>query len=271
MIDAKRKAMIFLTIAFILAVVTAGLVLNEIRQMQMALGERIYVAIARDDIPSYTEVTSDMVEWVQIPNTDKFSSYITAPQELDNSVLIVKVGKGELITKSIVRSKMDIPVDHRVVWLNVTKNVVIDQEIAENDLVDIVVFYQDLGTKTVLSKRLFANVPIVQRQDGENGIALKASMSLQDAENYIYLQNTASQIRILRVNQIQRSEHLNQTPTQEMEQHEEDQTQEPEQPRPQQPQQAPPQQEQKTTPQNQANTATQNAGNGQQPPVSKQP
>jgi|GEM_PF-3024665 len=270
MIDAKRKAMIFLTIAFILAVLTGALVLNEIKQMQMALGERIYVAIAKDEIPSYTEVTSDMVEWVQIPNTDKFSSYITSPQELDNSVLIVKVGKGELITKSIVRSKMDIPVDHRVVWLNVTENVIIDQEIVENDMVDIIAFYQDPRNETATTQRIFSNVPVVQRLDTERGPALKVSLSIDDAQKYIHIQNTATQIRILRVNQVQKSVHL-QVPNGEEDGTEKQVEQEiPEQEKkPVQPP-APAQQQQAPAQQTQPSAGQPPAGNSQQAAPKKQ-
>lgn len=203
MMDAKRKAFVFLALAFLLAIVSAGLILNEIRNAQMALGETIRVAVAKTDIPAYSAMSPEWVEWVEIPRNKKLSSFIESTEELKQSVLIVNVKEGDLLTKNMLRSRVDIPADHRVVWLNVTKNVVIDQDVMEGDLVDIIAAYQDKGVLT--TKRVLTAIPVVQRQqldkDGEK-LAIKVSLNVEQAEQLIHLQNTAQQIRALRVNQI---------------------------------------------------------------------
>jgi Flp pilus assembly protein CpaB len=205
MINAKRKAFIFLSLAFILAVLTSGLVLNEIREAKRALGETVKVAIASKDIPNYTAITKEMVDWIQIPKSSELSSFVTDLSDLEKSVLVVSVKEGDLLTKNMLRDRVQIPADHRVVWLNVSKNVILDQEVAENDLVDIIATYEPDGK--LETKRVLEQIPVIQvrtyeKEKKELG-AIKVSIDVEQAEKLIHLQNTAQQIRVLRVSQIQ--------------------------------------------------------------------
>ncbi|SFE74165.1 Flp pilus assembly protein CpaB [Alteribacillus iranensis] len=206
MLDAKRKAMIFLAAAFIFAVLATALILNEIRNAQASIGETIKVAVADEDIPTYTELKEDMVSWEEVPASSSISSYVREASELEGSISIVPVKKGDLLTKNIVRSSLEIPQDHRVVWLNATDNVVMDQAIAEGDQVDIVVTYSSSSSDT-RTRRLFKSVDVVQRAEPEEEedipASLNVSLPIEDAEDLIHYQNTADQIRVLLVNQVQ--------------------------------------------------------------------
>lgn len=73
MIDSKRKAFIFLTLAFILAIVTAFIVVNEIQNAQRALSETTPVPVAAEDIPTYSEITEDMIDWIDVPSSEGFA------------------------------------------------------------------------------------------------------------------------------------------------------------------------------------------------------
>jgi Flp pilus assembly protein CpaB len=216
MIDAKRKAFIFLTLAFLLAVAAAGFIINQIQMAQESLGETVRVAAASNDIASYTEIGDDDIKWVEMPKTAQLDSFIKKTDDIDGSIAIVKVKEGDLITKSIVRKKIDIPADHRVVWLNPGENVIIDQGVAEGDLVDIISVIEN-KEKGILTNQLLKNVKVVQiekSKDPEEPPKIKVSLSVADAERLIYSQNAALQIRVLRVNQVTEEARKDQTPPQ---------------------------------------------------------
>ncbi|SDH74659.1 Flp pilus assembly protein CpaB [Alteribacillus persepolensis] len=206
MLDAKRKAMIFLAAAFILAVLATALILNEMRNVQASLGETIEVAVADENIPTYTEINEEMISWEEVPASTEISSYVRESSELEGSISIVPVQQGDLMTKNILRSSVDVPDDHRVVWLNATNNVVMDQAVAEGDQVDIIVSYSSSNADQ-RTRRLFTSVDVVQRTESEEEedipASIKVSLPIDEAEDLIHYQNTADQIRVLLVNQVQ--------------------------------------------------------------------
>ncbi|MEK5071573.1 hypothetical protein [Sporosarcina sp. FSL K6-1508] len=200
MIDSKRKAIIFLTISFVLAVVTAGVVLVQISQAQERLGEMVEVASVTKDVASYSEIDMNTIEWVKFPKNNASSFFITDKKELEEVITIVNLDSGDLLTKNLVRKRLDIPVNERVVWLNATEIVLIDQQVTEGDLVDVIVSRE--VEKSVETKRLLSNIKVVQIEKGlEGSEGIKISLPLEQAEQLIHYQNFAKQIRVLRVNQ----------------------------------------------------------------------
>lgn len=203
MIDAKRKAIIFLTISFLLAVVTAGFIIVQINDAQKKLGSTIKVAAASKDIKSYHEIDESDVSWVELPATSAHESFITDvdKEDLEEAIAVVNLKEGELLTDSLVRQKLDIPSDERVVWLNATEIVLMDQEVTVGDLVDIVIVSKNAEDK-LETKRTLESVPVVQVEEQDEGAPrVKVALSIKDAEDVIYYQNAAVQIRVLRVNQ----------------------------------------------------------------------
>ncbi|MDQ0337880.1 pilus assembly protein CpaB [Caldalkalibacillus uzonensis] len=228
MIDAKRKAFVFLTLAFILAVITGALILNEVRSIQADM-VMVKVAVAKQDLPTYTLISPDIVDWVEIPYSENMSSFVTQEADLEDAIVIVNLSKGDLITRNILRSQMDLPDNHRVIWLNATNNVVMDQAVAEGDTVDIIITYQE-GNSGLQTTTMFKNVSVVQRIDHEEGAdEIKISMSQEDAERFIHFQHTAEHIRVLLVNQIQQTgsgQPSQKTKEQQPEDHDAEQTEE---------------------------------------------
>ncbi|MBU8881361.1 hypothetical protein BGM26_20795 [Bacillus sp. FJAT-29790] len=200
MIDAKRKAIIFLTSSFLLAIVAAGVILVQINQAQQKLGKTIAVAAAAKDIKSYHEIKETDIEWIQLPQSSAYSSLITSEKDFKDAISVAAVKKGELLTKALVRKKLDIPINDRVVWLNATKIVLIDQDVAVGDLVDIIVTEEVSGSLS--TKRQFQNTSVVQVDEQNEGPPrIKISLTVENAEKIIHYQNSAVQIRVLRVNQ----------------------------------------------------------------------
>ena len=219
MIDAKRKAIILLTIAFLLAVAAAGVIVVQISNTQERLGKTVEVAAAAKDIYSNQEINIENdLKWVELPATSAYESLITkdeAKKVFENSITVVDLDEGELITDSLVRDRLNIPENERVVWLNATETVILDQDVTEGDFVDIVVVFQD-PAQQVQTKRILTNIPVVEvdenndkkddkeeadRENSASNNRVKVSLPITDAEMVIHHQNTAIQMRVLRVNQ----------------------------------------------------------------------
>jgi Flp pilus assembly protein CpaB len=207
MIDSKRKAIIFLSISFILAVVAAGVILVQISQAQERLGETVKVAAAAEDIKSYHEIDlEEDIKWIELPKSSAYDSFITDKKELKNVISLVDIKKDDILTGTLIREKVNIPADERVVWLNATEIVLIDQGVVEGDKVDIIVSREI--DKKLETKRLLSNVPVVQietpdeKQEEGPAERIKISLSVEESEQLIHYQNFAKQIRVLRVNQV---------------------------------------------------------------------
>ncbi|WP_277679681.1 Flp pilus assembly protein CpaB [Gracilibacillus dipsosauri] len=198
MIEAKRKAFIFLLLAFILAVIAAGLIIQQLQVIAESTGKTIQVAVAGKDINSYEELNSSNVEWIDVPLTDQARNFIQQKSEIKDSISIVDLEEGNYITRNMIRAKSTIPPNERIVQLNVTDNVIVDEPIGEGDKVDIITVYEAEGGTT--ASLAFEGIPVVQvAGDGADSI-IRVSVTIEDAQQLIYYQNIAKQIRVLRLN-----------------------------------------------------------------------
>ncbi|MCJ8008773.1 Flp pilus assembly protein CpaB [Lederbergia wuyishanensis] len=226
MISAKRKAFIFLTIAFLLAIMTGWFINSQVSQAKELMGQSVKVAVAKKDVSAYTEITPDMIDWLSIPKSSAVSSFLTSEKEMEDHLFIVNMKKGDLITKNLIRSRVDIPEGYRVVWLNPTENVIMDQEIFVGDKVDIIASYKSDNEGKIETKRIMNNINVIQSESvrledkGNTSMAIKVSLTIEQAEQLIHMQNTADQIRVLRINQLEMNDsqvdsEVEQTPVQE--------------------------------------------------------
>lgn len=202
MVDIKRKAIIFFILAFVLAVVASGIVVNEWRNIRASWGETVRVAIANKDILPYTKITSDLISWTDMPRQFVTDTFISDEEALKKSITIVDVKKGDFFTKNVTRNQSELSPFERIVWLNISSNVFLDQIVAPGDRVDLIITHQD--QQNVVTERLFSNIPVIQREPLDQGkFAIKVVLPLNDAEKLIYYQNTANQIRVLLSNQVE--------------------------------------------------------------------
>ncbi|MCR2823697.1 Flp pilus assembly protein CpaB [Lederbergia panacisoli] len=209
MISAKRKAFIFLTIAFLLAIMTGWFINSQVSEAKELMGQSVKVAVAKNDVSAYTEITPEMIDWLSIPKSSAVSSFLTSEKEMEDHLFIVNMKKGDLITRNLIRSRVDIPEGYRIVWLNPTENVIMDQEIFVGDKVDIISSFKSDNEGRIETKRIMNNIDVIQSESiqledkNNTGMAIKVSLTIQQAEQLIHMQNTADQIRVLRVNQLE--------------------------------------------------------------------
>ncbi|CAM3500838.1 RcpC/CpaB family pilus assembly protein [Hydrogenibacillus schlegelii] len=106
------------------------------------------------------------------------------------------------MTPNIIRARADLSPGERIVWLNISNNVFLDQIVAPGDRVDLIVTHQEEGK--LVTERLFSDVLVIQRDTDDKGkMVVKVVLPLSEAERLIYYQNTANQIRVLLSDQIE--------------------------------------------------------------------
>ena len=64
------------------------------------------------------KIDMNSIEWVKLPKNNASSFFITDVKELEEVITIVNLNSGDLLTKNLVRKRLDIPQNECVVWLN---------------------------------------------------------------------------------------------------------------------------------------------------------
>ncbi|MBT9283091.1 MAG: Flp pilus assembly protein CpaB [Hydrogenibacillus schlegelii] len=202
MLDARRKAIIFFVLALAMATIASAIIVNEWNKVRSAWGETVRVAVAAVDIQPYTAITPEMIDWQALPKQFVTTGFITEAQKLKDSIALVEIQKGDFLTPNIIRARADLSPGERIVWLNISNNVFLDQIVAPGDRVDLIVTHQEEGK--LVTERLFSDVLVIQRDTDDKGkMVVKVVLPLSEAERLIYYQNTANQIRVLLSDQIE--------------------------------------------------------------------
>jgi hypothetical protein len=67
MVEAKRRIGLFLTIAFLLSILVAGLVYQQVSAVEAELGERVSIYVAAREIPAQVLIEATDLEPVEVP------------------------------------------------------------------------------------------------------------------------------------------------------------------------------------------------------------
>ncbi|UII56301.1 SAF domain-containing protein [Cytobacillus spongiae] len=202
MLESKRRAAIFLLLAFILALTAGYLVFNKVRDLNAELGGMTKVYVANGDIPVRTLIQENQITTVEIPNKFVNSAHLTEEDKdkLVNKVSVVPLTEGELITRNMLKPYTELRNENnRLIAMYPSEKVQFDQVIETLDRVDIIVSTNTNGEeKTEIFMR---DVPVAFAQ-GEGsefaGVALEVSM--EDAPKLIHMQNYADKVRVLKAN-----------------------------------------------------------------------
>ncbi|RLQ91188.1 SAF domain-containing protein [Falsibacillus albus] len=201
MLESKRRAAIFLLLAFILAAAAGYLVLDKVKSLNSELGGMTKIYIAKDDIPPRTPITESQIGVMEIPNRFVVeNSYITDKGDLAGKVSVVSLSEGEIITQNMLKPISNLRNENnRLVAIQMSDKIQFDQEIKALDRVDIVVSVDDNGKKT--TKYFLRDVPVDWAQGkGKNFAGIAVEVSAEDAPKLIHMENYADKIRILKAN-----------------------------------------------------------------------
>jgi Flp pilus assembly protein CpaB len=203
MLESKRRAAIFLIIAFVLAAAAGYLVLEKVRDLNAELGGMTEVYIANKDIPARTLIQESQITTMEIPNKFLNEAHVTDKEEILNQVVVVPLTEEELFTKNIIKPfSNQLNENNRLVAMYPSEKVQFDQEIEVLDRVDLIVSIAEEGSSQKYKTEVFMrDVPVAFAQGNEDGpVGVGLDVSLEDAEKLIHMQNYADKIRVLKAN-----------------------------------------------------------------------
>lgn len=200
MIEAKRRAAIFLLLAFLLAMVAGYLVLEKVKQLNAELGGMVEIYISNGSIPARTLLQPNQLTTMEIPQKFLTESHITSKSEIMGQVAVVPLEKGDVVTKNMLKDFANLQNENnRLVALYRTDKVQFDQEIAALDRVDIIVSYEKNGQKK--TEVFIKDVSVAFAQGtGKDFAGIAVEVPANAAPKLIHMQNYAEYIRILKAN-----------------------------------------------------------------------
>ncbi|QHS24151.1 flp pilus assembly protein CpaB [Virgibacillus sp. MSP4-1] len=200
MIESKKRAFIFLFLAFILALVAGYFVYEKVKSLNAELGGMTEVYVANDNIPARQEISEKAVTVMEIPNKFVTDSHITSMEDLKNRVSVVQLGEGDLITEEMIK-----PVSHlrdennRLVSLPASETLTFDQFIEPLDRVDLVVSREMEGEKR--TETFMKDVLVYHAQSKDNNmLGIGVVIPAERVEELIHVQHYAEHIRVLKAN-----------------------------------------------------------------------
>jgi Flp pilus assembly protein CpaB len=200
MLEAKRRAAIFLLIAFLLAAAAGYLVLEKVKQLNAELGGMVEIYVSNGNIPTRTLLQANQLTKMEIPKKFVTDSYITSESEIIGYVSVVPLEEGDIVTKNMLKNFTSLQNENnRLVALYRNDKVQFDQEIAALDRVDIIVSHEKNGEKT--TEVFMKDIAVAYAQGtGENFAGIAVEVSIKDASMLIHVQNYADYIRVLKAN-----------------------------------------------------------------------
>lgn len=200
MLEAKRRAAIFLLLAFLLAAVAGYLVLEKVKQLNAELGGMVEIFVSNGSIPTRTMLQPNQLTKMEIPQKFLTDSHITSESEVMGYVSVVPLEEGDIVTKNMLKNFANLQNENnRLVALYRTDKVQFDQEIAALDRVDIIVSHDKNGEKA--TEIFMKDVAVAYAQGTRDNFAgIAVEISVTDVPKLIHMQNYADHIRILKAN-----------------------------------------------------------------------
>ncbi len=200
MLESKRRAAIFLLLAFILALSAGYLVLQKVKDLNAELGGMTKIYVAKGDIPVRALIEENHITTTEIPNKFVNKAHITDKDKIINNVSVVPLSEGEIITENMLKPFTELRNENsRLIAMYPSEKIQFDQVVETLDRVDIIVSTNNNGEqKTEVFMR---DVPVAWAQGNEENFAGAAlEVSMEDAPKLIHMQNYADKVRILKAN-----------------------------------------------------------------------
>ncbi|TCS94264.1 hypothetical protein [Hazenella coriacea] len=202
---AKRRAIVFLVLALVLAGVSGVMFLNEVGKVQTALGGFVTVYVADKDIRSRDPLKAEDFRPIEIPEQYVQPSMVTSLEQIlvENSthniaelISVVPIGKDEVLTSNVLKMQNHLTEENkRMVMISQTENIQFDGSFNFNDRVDIIISKneRDKKSETLIFMK---SIPVIGVT--KDGKALGLEMTLDQARAFVHEQNFSYAIRILK-------------------------------------------------------------------------
>lgn len=200
MLESKRKAIIFITLSVLLAILAGVMFLQKVKALNNQLGDTTPVYVAKTEIPSREVIKPSQVKTIEIPNKYITDKHIVDKKELANRVSIIPLSPDDVITTSMLKEASTVrDQNNRLVTVMSSEKVSFDQQLELSDRVDIIIshkFEDKPKTELFMSDVLVSSVGT--KNGNFKGVALE--VSAEDAPKLIHMQNYADSVRILKAN-----------------------------------------------------------------------
>jgi Flp pilus assembly protein CpaB len=202
MLESKRKAIIFITLSILLAILAGIMFLQKVKALNTQLGDTTPVFVAKTDIPSRELIKPNQVKTIEIPNKYITDKHIIDKDKLVNKVSIIPLSPDDIITTSMLKeASMVRDQNNRIVSVMTSEKVTFDQALTSLDRVDIIVshkFEDKPKTELFMSDVLVSGIYTSKDETKFKGVTLE--VSAEDAPKFIHMQNYADSVRILKAN-----------------------------------------------------------------------
>lgn len=201
MFESKRRALIFISLSFILATIAGLLFFTNVQDLNSELGGMTEVYVAKDNIASRETIRPEQVERLELPNRYVTDAHITSLEQLEGNVSVIPLTEGDMITMNMLRPFTEVSdAGNRLV--NLMKelgNVYFDQDLQALDRVDIIVSHN--FDNNPITEIFMTDVPVASVRNGPEGIeGIAVEISFMEAPNLIHMQNFGQSIRVLKSN-----------------------------------------------------------------------
>jgi len=142
MLESKRRAIIFLLLSLLLAIIAGFLVLQKVKALNNDLGTVVNVYAAKSDIASRQDITPDLITTKEIPKKYLENYHITNISDLENKVAVVPLSAGDVISKNVLKQSSVVMEEH-----NRLISVMSDERVFFDESLEALLSYQrNLGT-----------------------------------------------------------------------------------------------------------------------------
>ncbi|WBL15378.1 MULTISPECIES: Flp pilus assembly protein CpaB [Sutcliffiella] len=200
MLESKRRAIIFFTLSFLLAIAAGFLFLQKVSAINSELGGMTEIYIAAEDIPSRSVIQPQQLTTTEIPNRFVNESHITSLQDIANRVSVVPLSSGDIITKNMMKPFSSLREENnRLVTIVQSERIRFDERLEALDRIDIIVSHKFDGNNktTIFMKDVLVAAELTS--DGEF-VGVAVEVQVEDAPELIHMQNYADSIRVLKAN-----------------------------------------------------------------------
>lgn len=200
MLESKRKAIIFFTIALLLALSAGMLILKKVQALNTNLGTMVQVAVASQEVPSRKVILPADVAMEEIPKKYVKDYHVTDVEELKNKVSIVPLSKGDVITNNMLKQASSVVEENsRLISLMRSDRIFFDEQLEALDRVDIIVSQRfDSKEKTDYFMRDVKVARVSKKKNDFKGVQLE--VPAEKAPELIHMQNYADSVRIVKAN-----------------------------------------------------------------------
>jgi pilus assembly protein CpaB len=189
----RRRSVVFLGIAIVLAIVAGAIFANSMAQLQRDLQETEQVVVAKKDIPAGTLITPEMIETRMTAPKYAYGSYFKSVEDIvgpverdqfgefitdesgnvvdrdltDNAVALIDLVKGDLIQADSVDKNAGLMPNMRAVSIAVNRVQSVGGSVRPGNRVDVLVSYvkkdeeQEMGTEQDVTEILFQDVQVL--------------------------------------------------------------------------------------------------------------